>query len=93
MALELELGGRRSRRQGRRLRRRAVRGERPLYRHGFVGVHKSGRAFAHADGTPFFWLGDTVWSAPAHATLEEWQRYVTHRGEQGFTVAQINALP
>ncbi|TLS51286.1 DUF4038 domain-containing protein [Paenibacillus antri] len=68
-------------------------GEHRLYRHGFIGVHPSGRAFAHADGTPFFWLGDTVWSAPAHATLEEWQRYVAYRGGQGFNVAQINALP
>jgi hypothetical protein len=37
-------------------------------------IHPSARAFAHADGTPVFWLADSVWAAPAHATLEEWRR-------------------
>jgi hypothetical protein len=62
-------------------------------RHGPMRIHPSARAFAHADGTPVFWLADTVWAAPAHATLEEWQRYVSHRAAQGYNVMQINALP
>jgi len=66
-------------------------GELPAYRHGFLRT--KGRGFVHADGTPFFWLGDTVWSASAHATREEWLRYVAARGRQGFNVAQINSLP
>ena len=68
-------------------------GDNPLFRHGFLGVHPSGRAFAHADGTPFFWLGDTVWSVTAHGEREEWARYLSVRREQGFNVAQIGALP
>jgi hypothetical protein len=62
-------------------------------RHGPIAVHASARAFAHADGTPVFWLADTVWAAPAHATLDEWKDYVAHRAAQGFNVVQINALP
>jgi hypothetical protein len=62
-------------------------------RHGPIAVHASARAFAHADGTPVFWLADTVWAAPAHATLDEWRDYVAYRAAQGFNVVQINALP
>jgi hypothetical protein len=62
-----------------------------LREHGFLVAE--GRELRHADGTPFFWLGDTVWSAGAKATPGEWRRYADARAEQGFTVAQINALP
>ena len=33
----------------------------PLHRHGFLRVGENGRHFVYADGTPFFWLGDTHW--------------------------------
>ena len=36
----------------------------PLHRHGFLRVSANGRHFAHADGTPFFWMGDTHWQMP-----------------------------
>ncbi len=62
-------------------------------RHGFLQLHPSGRRFVHADGTPFFWLGDTVWSVSANATRAEWLEYLEVRAEQGFTIAQINSLP
>ena len=39
----------------------AYTGDNPLYRHGPIRVAKDQRHFAHADGTPFFWLGDTWW--------------------------------
>lgn len=61
--------------------------------HGPLTVHGPGRALTHADGTPVFWLADTVWAAPAHATEAEWDRYVRTRAEQGYNVVQINALP
>ncbi|HCS74157.1 MAG TPA: hypothetical protein DIW17_09810, partial [Clostridiales bacterium] len=48
--------------------------------------------FVHADETPFFWLGDTVWSAPSRATEEEWKEYITYRSSQGFNLIQVNAL-
>lgn len=66
-------------------------GDGRLREHGFLEAGE--RALYHADGTPFFWLADTVWSAGAKATVEEWDEYVSYRAEQGYTVAQINALP
>jgi hypothetical protein len=51
------------------------------------------RHLEHADGTPFFWLGDTVWSASAKATPEEWSDYVDARSSQGYNVVQLNPLP
>src|SRR5205823_3739392 len=30
--------------------------------HGLVRVARDQRHFEHADGTPFFWLADTVWN-------------------------------
>ena len=61
--------------------------------HGPLSLHPSARGFSHADGVPVFWLADTVWSVPAHATLEEWRHYLTRRAAQGFNVVQINSLP
>ena len=37
--------------------------ENPL-RRGFLGATKNGHAFQHADGTPFFLVGDTWWATP-----------------------------
>lgn len=65
----------------------------PTLRHGYLRIHVTARRFVYSDGTPFFWLGDTVWSAAAHAELSEWKRYLSHRSGQGFNVAQINSLP
>lgn len=45
------------------------------------------------DGKPFFYLGDTIWSAFTNVTMEEWEYYLKRRWEQGFTVLQINTLP
>src|SRR5215472_2120197 len=36
-------------------------GVNPHYKHGPLKIATDGRHFAHADGTPFFWLGDTWW--------------------------------
>ena len=45
------------------------------------------------DGKPFFYLGDTVWSAFTNITMEEWEYYLSVRKKQGFTVLQINTMP
>lgn len=68
-------------------------GDNPVYKHGFLKISENKRGFCHADGTMFFWLGDTVWAAPSRATVDEWKEYVKSRSEQGFNVAQVNALP
>lgn len=62
-------------------------------RRGFLRVHPSGRFFTYADGTPFYWLGDTLWAA--HTTrcnlAEALPRYLKDRWEKGFTVIQLVA--
>ena len=44
-------------------------------------------------GKPFFWVGDTVWSAFTNAREDEWEKYLEYRRNQGFNVLQINSLP
>ncbi|GAB4110261.1 MAG: hypothetical protein Fur005_27170 [Roseiflexaceae bacterium] len=65
----------------------------PLYRSGRLVVPAGGRYLAHADGTPFFWLGDTVWDAPLHMTDAEWVQYLDDRAARGFSVIQIALAP
>lgn len=59
--------------------------------HGPITVHSDHRTLLR-DGTPFFWLADTCWSAFTNITDEEWDHYLDRRAEQGFTVLQLNTL-
>lgn len=68
-------------------------GDNPLYRHGPPRVAADGRHFAHADGEPFFWLGDTAWNGPLRAREEDWARYLAARREQHFSVIQFVSTP
>ena len=43
------------------IRATAYKGPLALYRHGFVRTVPGKKHFVHADGTPFFYLGDTHW--------------------------------
>ncbi|NWG22152.1 MAG: DUF4038 domain-containing protein [Chloroflexi bacterium] len=63
-------------------------------RHGPLASPAPGaRVLSLADGTPFFWLGDTAWEAPASALPAEWEVYLARRAAQGFSVVQMNLLP
>ncbi|HLO60504.1 MAG TPA: glycoside hydrolase family 140 protein [Bacteroidales bacterium] len=42
----------------------------------------------YADGTPFFWLGDTGWELIHRLSREEIASYIQTRKEQGFNVIQ-----
>jgi len=65
-------------------------GDNPLYRHGSIRVAKDRRHFEHADGTPFFWLGDTWWKGPCkRLTWEGFQELTADCRAKGFTVVQI----
>lgn len=68
-------------------------GANPIYRRGFLKVSDNRRYLAFADGTPFFWLGDTAWSVPHRASQEEWEEYLADRHAKRFTVIQIAAAP
>ncbi len=66
----------------------------PLYRHGPIRVAKDQRHFANADGTPFFWLGDTWWkNLCKRMTWEGFQELTADRKAKGFTVVQIVCGP
>lgn len=65
-------------------------GENPLYLHGPVRVSRDRRRFEHADGTPFFWLGDTWWKGLCkRLTWEGFQELTADRKAKGFSVVQI----
>ncbi len=65
----------------------------PFDRRGAVRVSGNQHYLEFADGTPFFWLGDTAWSGPALCeTLEEWDHYLRTRHDQGFTAVQFNSV-
>jgi len=68
-------------------------GSNPLYRHGPIRVASDRRHFEHADGTPFFWLGDTNWMSLCHRLHwpDEFQTLAGDRIAKGFTVIQIVA--
>ena len=65
-------------------------GGNPLYRHGPVGVAKDRRHFEQADGTPFFWLGDTWWKGLCdRIPWEGFQKLTADRKAKGYSVIQI----
>lgn len=55
-------------------------------------VSDNKRFLIKADGTPFFWLGDTAWELFHRTNREEADRYLKNRADKGFTVIQAVAL-
>jgi len=55
-------------------------------------VSENKRFLVKADGTPFFWLGDTAWELFHRLTREEADLYLKNRAEKGFTVIQAVVL-
>lgn len=66
-------------------------GNNPLYLHGDLIVSENFRFLSHADGTPFFWLGDSGQDVISKASMEDWERYIDIRAGQGYSV--INVIP
>lgn len=67
-------------------------GKKPLLQHGPLGVSSNKRYFEHADGTPFFWLGDTWWMGMStRLSWEGFQKLAADRKEKGFTVVEFAA--
>lgn len=64
-----------------------------LYRHGTIHVAKDKRHFEHADGTPFFWLGDTWWMGLCKRLRwpDGFETLTADRVQKGFTVVQMVA--
>lgn len=68
-------------------------GENQLLRHGPIRVAADKKHFEHADGSPFFWLGDTWWMGLTNRLHwpEEFASLTKDRVGKGFTVVQIVA--
>ena len=60
--------------------------------HGPVHVSANGRFFEHADGTPFFWMGDTVWYGALLSSKADWDTYLTDRVSKRFDVVHFNVV-
>ena len=63
---------------------------------GRLKVSDNHRYLIHANGTPFFWLGNTSWLLPERLTRDEVEYYLTKEHEAGYNVEQIqvlNAIP
>lgn len=83
-------------------------GELDIYKHGFIKTEPGKRYFMYADGTPFFYIGDTHWTMPLESldsnggiSDEDAEQYgietqfhyiVDYRVKQGFTVYQSQQL-
>ena len=70
-------------------------GSNPLYVHGPLRVADSKHHLEHADGTPFFWLGDTWWMGLSKRLTwpEDFRRLAQDRKQKGFNVVQIVVGP
>lgn len=69
-------------------------GNNPLYCHGPLQVAADQRHFEHADGTPFFWLGDTWWKCLSkRLSFDEFKELTDDRLKKGFSLAQIVCGP
>ena len=62
------------------------------FRHGDLRVSDNHRFLVHADGTPFFYLGDTAWEIFHRLNREDTEKYLENRRQKGFNVIQSVAL-
>jgi hypothetical protein len=71
----------------------AYRGNDPRLAHDPLRIAASKRTIEHADGTPFFWLGDTWWMGLCKrwSWPDDFKLMTADRVTKGFTVIQIVA--
>jgi hypothetical protein len=62
------------------------------FSHGDLRVSENKRFLQHADGAPFFYLGDTAWELFHRASREDADIYLANRAQKGFTVIQAVAV-
>lgn len=55
-------------------------------------ISDNGRFLIRADGSPFFWLGDTAWNLFHKLSRSDAEAYLKTRAEQKFNVIQVAAL-
>ncbi len=64
----------------------------PWVAHGPLCVSPDGHSLQHADGTPFFWLGDTAWALHQNLSRQDVNRYLDDSAAVGFTVIQLMSV-
>lgn len=86
------------------LRCGAYKGDLDIYKHGFIQAEAGRKYMTYADGTPFFYLGDTHWgmyreeidepgpNAGQTGAASHFCYIVDRRAEQGFTVYQSEPI-
>ena len=62
------------------------------WHHGRLMVSADSTYLQHADGTPFFWLGDTGWLLPQRLTHGEADHYLSSLAGAGFNVVQVQVM-
>ena len=62
------------------------------FRHGYLKVSENRRFLVHADGAPFFYLGDTAWELFHRLSREDAETYLENRRLKRFTVIQAVVL-
>lgn len=58
------------------------------WNHGVLRVSENGRFLQHANGKPFFWLGDINWLIAQKLDRDEVKMYFENRRGKGFNVVQ-----
>ena len=64
-------------------------GDVPLFKCGELRLSDNRRYFEHADGTPFFFLSDTVWCGPLLSDEDDWDVFLKDRVAKDFTAIQF----
>ncbi len=67
----------------------AATGADPYRRHGWPRVSADERSLTYADGTPLFYLADTIWEAGWASTLDEFDQYVSERAAGHFNALHV----
>ena len=75
-------------------------GEFEIYKRGFIKISENSRYFTYADGTPFYYLGDTHWlmqrepfkTSNVEGIDSTFKFIVDYRVSQGFTVYQSEPI-
>ena len=62
------------------------------WEHGRLQVSDNQRFLQHADGTPFFWLGETAWLMPERLNREEVSYYLDKARDAGYNMSQVQVL-
>ena len=70
----------------------AYAGTNPFLLHGGIETSANGQYFQHADGTPYFYLGDTAWEIMWKSKPVDAADYLADRAAKGFTAIQTVLL-